>query len=138
MTTRTRWTRWLLPLFGCSLLLASAAAAKRPAELPGATGEPPMEAGFAVVGGYLITGDWRLELVGTIGTDPSNDTVNQKERARVLAYSEEDSRRRGEQHDCLVVEQVRDLRAGRAPALGPGFAIAQQVRRQLTPPLLSL
>ncbi len=138
MKTCTRPARWMLPLSVFSLLLAGAAAAEQPSELPGARAQQPMEMGLAVVGGYMISGDWRLEVVGTLGTDASNDTVNQKERARVLAYSEDESRRRGEQHDCLVVEQVRDLRAGRAKSLGPGFAVAQQVRKQLTPALLSL
>jgi hypothetical protein len=121
------WTRWLLPLSGCSLLLAGAA-----------TAEPPPRLGVLAVGGYLVTGDWQLEVNVTTGTDSSNDTVNHKERARVLAYSEAESKRRGEQHDCLLVERVRGLRDGRVAPLGPGFAVAQQVQRQLTPPLLSL
>lgn len=119
-------SRWLLSLSGCSLLLAGAAAA-----------EPP-RAGVMLVGAYVVTGDWRLEASGTTGTDPSNDTVNSKERARVQEYSQAEARRRGETADCLLVERVRDLREGRVAPLGPGFFVAQQVRRQLVPGLLSL
>jgi hypothetical protein len=81
-------------------------------------------------GPTVVTGDWRVGANVITGTDSSNDTVNDKDRARVREYNTTEAQRQGQLPKSDPVSQaVREPRPTRP--LGPGFSVAQQVNGEV-------